>query len=137
VRWAGDREEELVVDRSRSSHGHVAEETEQRSPLSNLNRADGPVEGHTHPADGVGDGRDEGGRRDANGDESGRRELSLRVFVDGSVVELFANGSRCLTSRVYPTREDADGVAVVARDGAATVDVDGWELGPAFRSEPG
>src|SRR5205823_3450687 len=29
--------------------------------------------------------------------------LSLRVFVDGSVVEVFAGDGTCLTSRVYPT----------------------------------
>ena len=132
VRWAGDGEEELVVDRSRSSHGHGAEETEQRMPLSNPDRTDGPMDEHAHPADGGGDERNDRGGRDTNGDDPRRRELSLRAFVDGSVIELFANGSRCLTSRVYPTRKDAEGVSVVARDGAATVDVDAWELDDAF-----
>lgn len=60
-------------------------------------------------------------------------ELSLRAFADGSVVELFANESRCLTSRVYPTRDDADGASLAVRDGSATVDVDAWELSSAFR----
>jgi beta-fructofuranosidase len=53
------------------------------------------------------------------------------------VIELFANGSRCLTSRVYPTRRDAEGASIVAHDGAATVEADAWELGEAFRSETG
>jgi beta-fructofuranosidase len=137
VRWTGDDEEELIVDRSRSSHGHVAEETEQRMPLSNPDRTDGPVDERTHPADGG--VRDRGDRRDedTNGDEPRCRELSLRAFVDGSVIELFANGSRCLTSRVYPTRRDAEGASIVAHDGAATVEADAWELGEAFRSETG
>ncbi|WP_435333956.1 GH32 C-terminal domain-containing protein [Haloarchaeobius sp. TZWWS8] len=54
--------------------------------------------------------------------------LDLRVFVDGSVVELFANERHCLTSRVYPTRNDATGVSVHARDGPVDVDVETWEL---------
>ena len=63
--------------------------------------------------------------------------LSLRVFVDGSVLELFADDNRCLTTRVYPTRSDADGVTVAAaRDvQGGTVelsDVDAWELDAAF-----
>ena len=94
----------VVVDRSQSSHAHDPDETEQRMPL-----------------------RDDAGRDPAT-------ELSLRAFVDGSVVELFANESRCLTSRVYPTRPDADGASFVVRDGSATVDVDAWELSSAFRS---
>ena len=60
--------------------------------------------------------------------------LSLRVFADGSTVELFANERHCLTSRVYPTREDAVGVSLSAAGGAATVTaLDCWELGEAWR----
>jgi beta-fructofuranosidase len=45
--------------------------------------------------------------------------LELRVFVDGSVVELFVNGRLAVASRVYPSRPDSLGVAVIARGGAA------------------
>jgi len=65
--------------------------------------------------------------------------LSLRVFLDGSVVELYANGRHCLTSRVYPTRADSTGVSLVAEDGRATVSsLSAWTLGSAFptRREP-
>ncbi|WP_411967415.1 GH32 C-terminal domain-containing protein [Haloferax sp. YSSS75] len=63
--------------------------------------------------------------------------LSLRVFVDGSVLELFADERRCLTTRVYPTRADADGVTVGARsetqDGRVELrNFDAWELDAAF-----
>ena len=59
--------------------------------------------------------------------------LSLRLFVDGSVVELFANERHCLTSRVYPTREDAVDVSVSAEGGSAVVaDLEWWELGGAW-----
>jgi len=60
--------------------------------------------------------------------------LSLRVFVDGSVVELFADERDCLTSRVYPTRDDAIGVALEARGGDVTLDCTAWELASADES---
>ena len=64
--------------------------------------------------------------------------LSLRVFVDGSVVEVFANERHCLTSRVYPTREDAVGISLSAEDGRATVaSLDVWELGSMWERQAG
>ncbi|ELZ81943.1 sucrose-6-phosphate hydrolase [Haloferax elongans ATCC BAA-1513] len=61
--------------------------------------------------------------------------LSLRIFVDCSVVELFANETRCLTTRVYPTRADADGVSLAARGGSVEVArLDAWELDAAFEA---
>jgi beta-fructofuranosidase len=54
--------------------------------------------------------------------------LSLHVFVDGSVVEVFANERRCLTGRVYPGREST-GVSVRGIGGEARVErVDVWGL---------
>ncbi|WP_435347784.1 GH32 C-terminal domain-containing protein [Haloarchaeobius sp. HRN-SO-5] len=58
----------------------------------------------------------------------GDGSLDLRVFTDGSVVELFANESRCLTGRVYPTREDATGVSVTAVGGPVDLELDAWDL---------
>jgi len=37
---------------------------------------------------------------------------TLRVFVDGSVVETYVDGRTCLSSRVYPSRPRSRGVAV-------------------------
>jgi beta-fructofuranosidase len=55
--------------------------------------------------------------------------LRLRVFVDGSVIEVFANGTRCLIKRVYPSRKDSLGVTLFARGGdAKLVSLDAWEL---------
>jgi beta-fructofuranosidase len=54
--------------------------------------------------------------------------LSLHVFVDGSVVEVFANERRCLTGRVYPGPEST-GVSVRGVGGEALIErVDVWEL---------
>ncbi|SDM53868.1 beta-fructofuranosidase [Halogranum gelatinilyticum] len=55
--------------------------------------------------------------------------LRLQVFLDGSTIELFVNQHRCLTSRVYPTRDDSDGVSLCVKGGSVTVDhLDIWEL---------
>jgi len=55
--------------------------------------------------------------------------LSLRVFVDRSVVEVFANERHCLTGRVYPTREDSTGASLCATGGRATVErLDCWAM---------
>ena len=45
--------------------------------------------------------------------------LKLRIFIDRSVVEVFANGRQCLTVRVYPSRKDSRGVSVFARGSEA------------------
>ena len=41
--------------------------------------------------------------------------IQLRVFVDRSVVEVFANGVQCVAVRVYPGREDSVGVSLRAQ----------------------
>jgi beta-fructofuranosidase len=38
--------------------------------------------------------------------------LKLRIFIDKSVVEVFANGKQCAAVRVYPSREDSMGVSI-------------------------
>ena len=45
--------------------------------------------------------------------------LHLRIFVDRSIVEVFANDKQCLTLRAYPSRADSAGVSLFARGGAA------------------
>ncbi|MFB6229344.1 MAG: glycoside hydrolase family 32 protein [Halobacteriales archaeon] len=55
--------------------------------------------------------------------------LDLRVFVDRSVVEVFANGRQSLTTRVYPERTDSVGVSVQARRGPARLEsMDVWDM---------
>ncbi|SIR98738.1 beta-fructofuranosidase [Haladaptatus litoreus] len=59
----------------------------------------------------------------------GEEQIDLRVFIDGSIVEVFANERRCLTGRIYPTRADSDGVSLYAAGGdARIVTLDAWEL---------
>lgn len=59
--------------------------------------------------------------------------LVLRIYIDKSVVEVFANGRQCITQRVYPTRSDSTGVRLVSRGGQAHFrSVQAWEMAPAF-----
>ncbi|EMA66707.1 glycosyl hydrolase family 32 [Halorubrum aidingense JCM 13560] len=62
--------------------------------------------------------------------------LSLRIFLDRSVIEIYANERHCLTSRVYPTRDDAVGVSAVAEGGrAALTSLSAWTLGEAMPTD--
>ncbi|MCC6354033.1 MAG: GH32 C-terminal domain-containing protein, partial [Verrucomicrobiae bacterium] len=57
--------------------------------------------------------------------------LRLRVFVDRSVVEVYANERQCITQRIYPTRPDSVGVALFARGGTAKLSsLDAWDMSP-------
>jgi beta-fructofuranosidase len=49
-------------------------------------------------------------------------EIAVRLLVDHSALEVFANG-RALTARVYPTRDDARQVHARVTRGAAKLDV--------------
>jgi beta-fructofuranosidase len=59
----------------------------------------------------------------------GNETLKLHIFLDASVIEIFANDRACLTSRIYPSRPDSLGLGAFGRGGAArlkTLDV--WEM---------
>jgi beta-fructofuranosidase len=60
----------------------------------------------------------------------GRDEpLRLRVFVDRSVVEVFANGKQCVAVRVYPGREDSVGVSLRSQGQEAVLkSLDAWQM---------
>ena len=58
--------------------------------------------------------------------------LQLRVFLDRSVVEVFANDRQAVMRRIYPTREESRGVVLFSRGGVARVRfVEAWEMAPA------
>lgn len=54
--------------------------------------------------------------------------LELRVYVDRSIVEVYANGRAVLTARVYPARQDSTGLEVIAEDPPPADAVAIWEL---------
>ena len=58
--------------------------------------------------------------------------LKLRVFVDRSVVEIFANDRQAIGRRVYPGRSDSHGVILTADGGAARFRrVIAWHMAPS------
>ena len=58
--------------------------------------------------------------------------LKLRVFVDQSVVEVFANGRQAIARRIYPSRTDSVGVWVSVRGGAAHMhSLEAWRMAPS------
>lgn len=61
-------------------------------------------------------------------DDDGR--FYLRVFLDRSVLEVFTNDAQCLSSRIYPTREDSLGVDLYTTQERVTVEsFDAWTMG--------
>jgi len=58
--------------------------------------------------------------------------LELRVFVDKSVVEIYANDRQAICRRVYPGRDDSLGVVLFANGGEAKFSrVKAWEMMPS------
>ena len=61
--------------------------------------------------------------------------LKLRVFVDRSVVEVFANGRQAVARRIYPARPDSIGVRLFSTGAPAHVHTfEAWQIAPANAS---
>ena len=70
----------------------------------------------------------EGGPFELRPEES----LNLRIFLDKSVVEVFANDRQAVMRRIYPTRADSQDVILFSNGGDARVkSVEAWEMAPA------
>jgi beta-fructofuranosidase len=55
--------------------------------------------------------------------------LTLRVFVDRSIIEVYINDGRaCIIDRVYPSQADSVGVSAFAANGSANVQLQAWAL---------
>ena len=55
--------------------------------------------------------------------------LQLRIFIDRSVVEVFANGKQCIAARVYPGCVSSTGVSLRAQgQDAALLSLDAWQM---------
>ena len=61
-------------------------------------------------------------------------KVHLRIFLDKSMLEVFANGRQCITQVVYPTMEDAVHVQFFADDAPIKVEsAKAWKLFPAMQ----
>jgi beta-fructofuranosidase len=108
VRRAPDGKEQTSITYSRTS-GHFLVERDRSSLSPEVDRGS------------------EGGPFWLATDET----LKLRVFLDASVIEIFANERACLTSRIYPSRSDSLGLGTFARGGEARLKaLDVWEMRP-------
>ncbi|MHB9032893.1 MAG: glycoside hydrolase family 32 protein [Anaerolineae bacterium] len=59
--------------------------------------------------------------------------LHLHIFLDASVLEVFANGRTALACRIYPQRDDSTGLALYAGGGDVTVtNLNVWEMQPIW-----
>jgi beta-fructofuranosidase len=55
--------------------------------------------------------------------------LEMRIYLDRSMLEVFANGRQCLTQRIYPTLEESVGVSLFSIGGeTAVAAVDAWDM---------
>lgn len=60
--------------------------------------------------------------------------LELRIFLDGSALEMFVNGRHYWAARIYPSRDDALGMACYALGGTARLaKLDVWEMDSIWR----
>ena len=58
--------------------------------------------------------------------------LVLRVYVDKSVVEVFAGDRQAVMRRIYPTRKDSVGVTIFSNGGKVRVPlVEAWDIMPS------
>ena len=55
--------------------------------------------------------------------------LRLRIFIDRSIVEIFANDRLCIAARVYPGRDDSVGVSMRAQGSdAVSKSLEAWQM---------
>jgi beta-fructofuranosidase len=58
--------------------------------------------------------------------------LQLRIFIDKSVVEVFANGRQTVMRRIYPSRADSLGLKLFSQGGPARIGtLRSWEMSPS------
>ncbi|KAF2143522.1 glycoside hydrolase family 32 protein [Aplosporella prunicola CBS 121167] len=74
----------------------------------------------------------------SNGSAAKPEPLTFNIFVDGSLLEIFINDRLSLTSRIYPSRTDALGAALVSTGGEALFkNVTFWDrMARAFPQRP-
>lgn len=52
----------------------------------------------------------------------------VNILVDNSIIEVFVNGTACLTARAYPVQQDSDGIALICQGKAERVEMALYEI---------
>ena len=113
-----DEARTLQVDTSRSS---LSPEIVQPWPQHGTSFSPNPLEG-----------RQDVRTQQAPFELSPGEPLRLRIFLDRSVLEVFANSRQCLTQRIYPTRSDSIGVRLFSQKGRISVrSIEAWDIAAA------
>ena len=124
-----------------SRHCEIALEFEagsQGTLYLELNKSERGEEKAVVIYDGVADaiyveaGKCGGAAQRVGGYVQGRGTTKLRVFLDGSALEIFVNDRETLTTRVYPSREDSDGLRLYAEGGVRVNRLQVWEMGRGY-----
>ena len=56
-------------------------------------------------------------------------KLRLRIFMDRSILEVFANARQCVTQRIYPARNDSLGVVLFSAGGSVEIEsLQAWQM---------
>ena len=59
-------------------------------------------------------------------------KVYFHIFSDRSIIEVFVNERICLTQRIYPTRDDSQGIELFAIGGNVQIPVlNAWKMQPA------
>ena len=99
--------EKLKIDTTRSS---LSDEIVQPWPQPGASFAPNPLEGRVDVR-----------IQEAPFALSSGERLRLQIFLDRSILEVFANGRQCITQRIYPTRSDSLGTVLFSRGGSTVV----------------
>ena len=113
-----DEARTLQVDTSRSS---LSPEVVQPWPQHGTSFSPNPL-----------DGREDVRVQKAPFELAPGEPLRLRIFLDRSILEVFANSRQCLTQRIYPTRGDSMGVRLFSQKGRISVrSIEAWDIAAA------
>jgi len=62
--------------------------------------------------------------------------LKLHVFIDKSIVEVFVNGKQCVGVRVFPGREDSNGVSLRSQaENSRLISLDAWQMENIYKTD--
>ena len=63
---------------------------------------------------------------------AGQGVNEMRVFLDGSALEVYLNGQETLSTRLYPTDENSDGLRLFADGAVRILEAQVYRMGSAY-----